>query len=211
MPQDTPSRKLDQYIVRFPAGMRDRIKRAAEAHGRSMNAEIVQALEQMFPVEPTREELTFNLYQYLNHALLPGSKSYNQDLNEALITLLDRLSVGVDFQRKTPVLSPRDLEGVELLKRIGIGLLGGGKKGMSLPDQPVKTEDFARILATDLLESISHDRKRQALKKVSENDLAEAIYQLGLQPINFEDPASALEALRYALNSVLSGYDLRER
>jgi len=40
-----PSDKLDQYIVRFPEGMRDKIKAAAEAKGRSMNAEIITRLE----------------------------------------------------------------------------------------------------------------------------------------------------------------------
>jgi plasmid stability protein len=45
MPQDTPSRKLDQYIVRFPDGMRDRLKDAAAENGRSLNAEIVKRLE----------------------------------------------------------------------------------------------------------------------------------------------------------------------
>lgn len=43
--QDTPSRKLDQYIVRFPDGMRDELKEAAKANGRSMNAEIIARLE----------------------------------------------------------------------------------------------------------------------------------------------------------------------
>ena len=46
---DAPSRKQDQYIVRLPEGMRDRIKAAAAANHRSMNAEIVGALEAMFP------------------------------------------------------------------------------------------------------------------------------------------------------------------
>lgn len=45
MAQDSKSRKLDQYIVRFPDGMRDRIKAAADANNRSMNAEIVSKLE----------------------------------------------------------------------------------------------------------------------------------------------------------------------
>lgn len=40
-----PSDKLDQYIVRFPDGMRDQIKQAAADNGRSMNAEIVQRLQ----------------------------------------------------------------------------------------------------------------------------------------------------------------------
>lgn len=44
-----PSRSQDQFIVRLPDGMRDRIKAAAEANRRSMNAEIVAALEDKFP------------------------------------------------------------------------------------------------------------------------------------------------------------------
>lgn len=60
MVQDTPSRKLDQYIVRFPDGMRDRIKEAAEVSGRSMNAEIVARLESSFDLSFTeKERLTF--------------------------------------------------------------------------------------------------------------------------------------------------------
>ncbi|MFG6566988.1 Arc family DNA-binding protein [Sulfitobacter sp. 1A13679] len=42
---DAPSRKQEQFIVRFPDGMRDQIKAAAEANNRSMNAEIVHRLE----------------------------------------------------------------------------------------------------------------------------------------------------------------------
>lgn len=47
-PQNSESRHADKYIVRFPDGMRDRIKEAAEANGRSMNAEIIKRLEQTF-------------------------------------------------------------------------------------------------------------------------------------------------------------------
>ena len=45
MAQDTPSRKLDQYIVRFPDGMRDQLKEAAKENNRSLNAEIIARLE----------------------------------------------------------------------------------------------------------------------------------------------------------------------
>lgn len=40
-----PSDKADQYIVRFPTGMRDRIKALAASNGRSMNSQIIQMLE----------------------------------------------------------------------------------------------------------------------------------------------------------------------
>lgn len=48
MAQESASRKLDQYIVRFPDGMRDRLKLEAEANGRSLNAEIISRLEGSF-------------------------------------------------------------------------------------------------------------------------------------------------------------------
>lgn len=43
-----PSRTAEQFVVRFPDGMRDRIAEAAKSSNRSMNAEIVARLEQSF-------------------------------------------------------------------------------------------------------------------------------------------------------------------
>lgn len=40
-----PSRTADQFVVRFPEGMRDRIADEAKANGRSMNAEIIARLD----------------------------------------------------------------------------------------------------------------------------------------------------------------------
>gem|GEM_PF-5958417 len=51
MVQKSDSRDLDKVIVRLPDGMRDRIKAAAEHNGRSMNAEIVQALDYWLAIE----------------------------------------------------------------------------------------------------------------------------------------------------------------
>lgn len=39
-----PSRSQDQFIVRLPEGMRDRLKELADENRRSMNAEMVMAL-----------------------------------------------------------------------------------------------------------------------------------------------------------------------
>ena len=46
--KDFPSGRQDQFMVRFPDGMRDRIKDASESSGRSMNAEIIARLEASF-------------------------------------------------------------------------------------------------------------------------------------------------------------------
>lgn len=47
-----PSRTADQFVVRFPDGMRDRIAEAARQNNRSMNAEIVSRLLSTFEVDP---------------------------------------------------------------------------------------------------------------------------------------------------------------
>lgn len=43
----------EKYVLRFPPGMRDRVRKAAESNRRSMNGEIVYQLEQVLPVEET--------------------------------------------------------------------------------------------------------------------------------------------------------------
>lgn len=43
-----PSDDAERLMLRFPAGMRDRIAEAAKANNRSMNAEIVSRLESSF-------------------------------------------------------------------------------------------------------------------------------------------------------------------
>lgn len=40
-----PSDEAEKYIVRFPAGMRDTLKRAAKENSRTLNAEIVHRLQ----------------------------------------------------------------------------------------------------------------------------------------------------------------------
>lgn len=47
---DRSPQNQDKFVVRLPDGMRDRIKAAAEANNRSMNAEIVATLEDKYPV-----------------------------------------------------------------------------------------------------------------------------------------------------------------
>jgi hypothetical protein len=44
-PRKSPGRGSDQFVIRLPEGMRDRIAKLAMANGRSMNAELVDRLE----------------------------------------------------------------------------------------------------------------------------------------------------------------------
>lgn len=49
------NRESEKYILRLPTGMRERIKKAATQHNRTMNAEIVAALEEKFPAPSIAE------------------------------------------------------------------------------------------------------------------------------------------------------------
>jgi plasmid stability protein len=74
------TRESDKFMLRLPDGMRQRIKVSAEAHGRSMNAEVVKALEVLYPDpdKPTPKEyaldplnqLTFSQEKTLVNELL---------------------------------------------------------------------------------------------------------------------------------------------
>ncbi len=46
----------DKFIVRLPSGLRNRIKIAADANNRSMNAEVVATLEAQYPAPPANYE-----------------------------------------------------------------------------------------------------------------------------------------------------------
>lgn len=50
------TRESDKFMLRLPDGMRDRIKAAADANNRSMNAEIILALEQWLSSEPQSQQ-----------------------------------------------------------------------------------------------------------------------------------------------------------
>ena len=49
MSEDQNRTLIDKFMLRLPDGMRGRVKAAAEANNRSMNAEIVATLEEKYP------------------------------------------------------------------------------------------------------------------------------------------------------------------
>lgn len=53
----------DKFMLRLPDGMRDRIRAAAEAGGRSMNAEIVKTLEAAYPRNATIDALASEIVE----------------------------------------------------------------------------------------------------------------------------------------------------
>ncbi|AWT18064.1 Arc family DNA-binding protein [Klebsiella pneumoniae] len=52
---DKPVREYDKFMLRFPDGMRDAIADRAKRNGRSMNSEIIAALDSWLSGEPMEE------------------------------------------------------------------------------------------------------------------------------------------------------------
>jgi len=62
-----PSRGVDQFVVRFPDGLREQVREIAERNGRSMNAEIIARLEESIQAQPVAGDVT-ELKQALAHS-----------------------------------------------------------------------------------------------------------------------------------------------
>jgi hypothetical protein len=81
MVQDTPSRHLDKIVVRLPDGLKERIKKAADANKRSVNQELVTTLEAAYPA-PDPDDLGKSMFKMLaqlvqvrqEHGYGPGEK-----------------------------------------------------------------------------------------------------------------------------------------
>lgn len=67
-------RNQDQFLVRLPEGMRERIKAKADRAEMSMNEAIVWCLEQFFPAPKTIEERLNDLAEMV--AILKGDNTY---------------------------------------------------------------------------------------------------------------------------------------
>lgn len=117
MVQDTPSRKLDQYIVRMPDGMRDRLKTEAKKSGRSLNAEIVHRLAnslQFRRFEDAGFDFGLGFDEDLNFELLNAASMNGRPLmGEIVARLKDSFKSEPDLvyelQRQTYV-AKRDLD-----------------------------------------------------------------------------------------------------
>lgn len=123
--KEFPSDKADKFVVRFPDGMREKIRAAAEANNRSMNAEIVSRLENSFVLPAKIDDL---MSAYLESEAVQDEAD---DLTQKLIQMFEAQKAISDLQ-----------EGIinQLLKAQGSHLLVSTKKDMPHPDQALEDE-----------------------------------------------------------------------
>lgn len=107
-------RGSEQVMVRLPDGMRDRIREAAEQNNRSMNAEIVAALEEAFPER-------ISLGAFLDEWAVPAARAETVDEREQLLREANRAAKAVKSRYRAAL-----GEGMGKLTIDIIDLEGGG-------------------------------------------------------------------------------------
>lgn len=85
MAKKTLVRNQEQFLVRLPDGMRDRIKAKADRAGMSMNEAIVWCLEQFFPAPATLEDRINSL------AISVAALKRGSDLEGAIDEIVDEI------------------------------------------------------------------------------------------------------------------------
>ncbi len=88
-----PSEELDKFLIRMPTGLRDRIKAAADRQKRSMNAEIIDTLENQYPEPITIDEVVEDIEETVKILQRFGGKVTLMHLADRLDELVNRLSV----------------------------------------------------------------------------------------------------------------------
>ncbi|MBL9062780.1 Arc family DNA-binding protein [Tabrizicola sp.] len=78
------SSEHEKFVVRLPAGLRDRIREASAANNRSMNAEIVDTLEQKYPSLRALEDFDTSL-------LLAQVEALNEQVPTSVRSAIERL------------------------------------------------------------------------------------------------------------------------
>jgi hypothetical protein len=86
---DFPSAKQDQFVLRFPNGMRDRIKAAAEESNRSVNAEIIDRLQLSFDPLVVNVRNTGDLYGELDKIVERTLRTVREEERKAAVIPTD--------------------------------------------------------------------------------------------------------------------------
>lgn len=81
------SRVADKFVVRFPDGMRDKIKEEADNNNRSMNSEVIARLEESLGKSPSWIPVIGMLVEYKDKLYQIGR--FVNDNGELRVTLRD--------------------------------------------------------------------------------------------------------------------------
>lgn len=86
-----PSRRADQFVARFPDGLRGQLSEVAKQSGRSMNAEIIARLQESFEPQPTERIKELQLQLAQQHAKIIHEQSKSLRYSAALTMIASRV------------------------------------------------------------------------------------------------------------------------
>jgi len=112
MAEGKPGRGSDQFPLRLPDGMRDRLKAAAAKNSRSMNAEIVARLEDSFELTESLTDLQQNAGEAMDAArkVIEDQAQRHENLKETVERLTMALEGTLELERRR----------VEALQNLGL-------------------------------------------------------------------------------------------
>lgn len=121
-----PSEQADKFLLRFPDGLRDRIKARASENGRSMNAEIIQMLAEVMEDEKRFEESLLedpDALDDLNSELEIAEIAQRATRTPATVTFAARLFARLEaleesIERKIEALEKSRIEQLERLRQL---------------------------------------------------------------------------------------------
>ncbi|RVM15121.1 Arc family DNA-binding protein [Sinorhizobium meliloti] len=180
-------RGADQFMVRLPEGMRDRIAKAAERSGRSMNAEIVAALETFYPPEPTLEDVLEKVHTAIAQSNKAWGMPYRQTLIDALDELSDTLTKGLEVDQRPLVTVPVKFDLPEFSERM--------RRWRRAKKYGVEQQDLEDEIKKGFLRKYHHDTIKFALEHFREGNPEKALRQLKLADIKFAEPEKAYRAI----------------
>lgn len=100
-PPESEKPEPEKFVVRLPAGLRDRIREASVANNRSMNAEIVDTLAQKYP--------SFSALEYFDTSMLIARVEAQNDAVPTRVKMaLEQLFEDYQTLRSEIVRSRRD-------------------------------------------------------------------------------------------------------
>lgn len=128
-------RGSDQFMVRLPEGIRDKIAVAAEANGRSMNAEIVARIEEYPELKEYKQ--SFQQAEAVNTALSAERQNLLLKLTELKAELLTSQQLVANYKRTLDEYQDK----LEEERRINADWLQLGRRPKRISKKEPLTED----------------------------------------------------------------------
>lgn len=172
----------------MPEGLRDRIKEAAERSGRSMNAEILQALEQHFPPQPSIFEVLERVHEAIDLAQQSNGLPYRRMLIESLDELSERVSSGLETDQFVSMTLPNHHKQMS-------DFTARFKRWKRASEYGVELSDLKRELERGLFANAGHDKIALAIKSFKEGDVNAALKLFRLDKTKFAEPEKSYQAI----------------